>query len=54
VSGIGRAHRFPTLRDTAAWGRQERRKRLLLVAAVAVALLVGFALGGCNGAHGRC
>lgn len=51
---IGRPYRFPILRDTAEWERQEKRRRRIVVALFIVATVVVFAIGGCNGAHGRC
>jgi hypothetical protein len=51
---IGRPYRFPILRDTAEWEQQEKRRLRIITAAVIVAVIVGLAIGGCNGAHGRC
>lgn len=54
MSGIGRPHRFPILRDTAEWERRERIKGYALGALVVALFFVALMLGGCNGSHGRC
>lgn len=55
MSGIGRSHRFPELRETErALAKRQRRQEYALAALVVVLMLIGFAIGGCNGAHGRC
>ena len=51
---VGVPYRFPTLRDTAEWERRERLRRRIITALVVVGVLVVLAIGGCNGAHGRC
>jgi hypothetical protein len=54
VSGIGRPHRFPVLRDTAEWERRERIKGYAAGAVIVAIFFAAIILGGCNGAHGRC
>ncbi|CAB4149124.1 hypothetical protein UFOVP529_50 [uncultured Caudovirales phage] len=51
---VGVPYRFPTLRDTAEWERQEKRRRRIIAALMIIATLAVLAIGGCNGAHGRC
>jgi hypothetical protein len=55
VSGIGRPHRFPELRETeSALAKRQRRQEYALGALVILLLVIAMAIGGCNGAHGRC
>ncbi len=54
MSGIGRPHRFPVLRDTAEWERRERIKGYAAGAVIVALFFAAIILGGCNGAHGRC
>lgn len=42
------------LRETEAWHRAERRKRLLALAVIAVGLAVLLLTGADNCSHGRC
>lgn len=55
MSGIGRPHRFPELRETeSALAKRQRRQEYALGALVVVLMLIALVIGGCNGAHGRC